>query len=266
MGFGFCSLQVAKAYKYPVEEAPAYAKAVMEGFEPGNEEQGVFSEQAKPRGRKPKKPQPDPKPARKAAAKKTAKGKGCKGRSKANRQDIEDNEDNSHCEDGDENEDHSCKQDSDVSAPDQPEAEVCERAKHPAGTKKKRKVDETAGCNDQAASPSQLSESLAKLIEDPTLPLPPLEDLHGHYHPPEWATTNNVYSAVYKQYLKDLSGTKSDVEAARKRSKLATRIMREYKVVIPDLMGSHSFCPKMRGKKLRAKPDEEQAGGQQSTA
>ena len=106
---------------------------------------------------------------------------------------------------------------------------------------------------DAESEPSKLSQSPVKLqdlIDDPSLPLPALADLGDYFRPPSWVTGNNVYSLIYR------SSGKGDPETGRKVGKFATRVWRQYQVVLSALTEGSSFRaekPKPRAK--RAKKD-----------
>ena len=88
----------------------------------------------------------------------------------------------------------------------------------------------------------KLPTCLQDLLKDPSLDLPALESLPGHFAPPEWIKTNNLYSACYKAYLSKCgSSSEADVAMAKSYSRLATRFHRECGVVLPELMNGHQF-------------------------
>ena len=128
-------------------------------------------------------------------------------------------------------------------------------AEESARTKPKRKVPEKL-------PPPALSEPLAKVAEDPSKPLPDLMDIE-HFPFPGYVSLNNMYTAVYKNYLKYEGAT---IEEARKRGRLASRFMREHKVAVKEMLGDHKFSEQKSGKRKKAEVPAEEAPAEEGPA
>ena len=142
--------------------------------------------------------------------------------------------------------------------------EHLEAAKKTSGTGGKRKsLDERQG-------PMKLTPILQKLFDDPQMKLPPADEFEGHFAAPEWVKGNNVYSASYKAYLAALPKAADVGEAqamAKAYGRVATRVFRELRVIVPELMNGHQFMLVKRAPRAkRAKPDVDGEGVEAASA
>ena len=106
-------------------------------------------------------------------------------------------------------------------------------------------------------APVTLDGLLNKFAKNSEVELPSPDQLRSaqvlYMTPPDWVSCNNVYTAVYKAMLKAVS----DVDAAKLRGRLATKMRRKDGIILQDLLGSHVFrAAKPKPRVKRARTDE----------